>query len=81
MRTAGRIRTYDNLGSQPRALSAELQRYAIWNLDCLRTAKINYLLNCAQLIDGIRYSQAYEDALVGGSFSGSAGDISCGTYC
>ena len=32
-RTAGRIRTYDQPLSQNGALSAELQRYAIWNLD------------------------------------------------
>ena len=33
VRTAGRIRTYDQPLSQNGALSAELQRYAIWNLD------------------------------------------------
>jgi hypothetical protein len=33
VRTAGRIRTYDNPFRQEGALSAELQRYAIWNLD------------------------------------------------
>ena len=33
VRTAGRIRTYDNPFRQEGALSAELQRYAIGNLD------------------------------------------------
>ena len=33
VRTAGRIRTYDHPFRQEGALSAELQRYAIWNLD------------------------------------------------
>ena len=46
VRTADRIRTYDQPLSQNGALSAELQRYAIWNLDCLRTAKFRKLLNC-----------------------------------
>ena len=33
VRTTGRIRTYDTPFSQKVALSPELQRYAIWNLD------------------------------------------------
>jgi hypothetical protein len=33
VRTTGRIRTYDPPFSQKVALSPELQRYAIWNLD------------------------------------------------
>ena len=33
VRTTGRVRTYDPPFSQKVALSTELQRYAIWNLD------------------------------------------------
>jgi len=40
--TAGEIRTRDRLSSQESALSAELQRYARWNLDLMTARKFSF---------------------------------------